>query len=220
MAKLLDQQKVEVQKWHLPDVKGAMTSMEQSQQVLNQSLKDNQAHALPQNTEKSGYLRGYEEGLLSGHEKAYHESKAKLDEQFKVEWVERLQLAEQLINVLQKPATLITQEVEQAILALISDLTTRLVRSELQSMPEQLISIITDAKDMLHLSDQPYTVRLHPNDLARLKEKLPVDSELKQHLIEDKILQRGDFHLSTDSSEIEGKITTRVDTLVENMVEE
>ncbi|MBK7251394.1 MAG: flagellar assembly protein FliH [Gammaproteobacteria bacterium] len=87
----------------------------------------------------------------------------------------------------------------------------QLVRRELRLDPAQVIAVIRDTVALLPAAAREVRVHLHPEDAALVRERLATpQAERAWTLIEDPVLARGGCRVSTDSSDIDARLETRL----------
>ncbi len=156
---------------------------------------------------QEGFDQGYEDGLSKGHVKGLDSGQ------------EVINSLSRTLDALSKPAQLFNDHVMEELVAVIRAVARQLVRREIRQDPGQLIAVIREAVNTLPFSSQQIQIRLHPEDSVIVREALALDSKAPiWELIEDPVLNRGDVRLVGDASQVDGRLETRLNTLISGML--
>lgn len=102
------------------------------------------------------------------------------------------------------------QEVTESLSSVVLTLARKLVGEQLEATPELLLPGVREALSEFS-STSEVTLRLHTDDLERLRERLPQAPGLR--LVEDGNLARGDFYVEGAQGSVDGRLDTRVNRL-------
>lgn len=153
--------------------------------------------ALEKQARDEGYAAGRAEGLAS----ARQETDARLA---------RLQA---LYASAAQPLAVLDEDTEQELARLALVVARRVVAHELRTTPELVVHAIRQAAAALPSATRELRVRLHPADLALLRE---LDAaETHWHLVADPVLARGDCRLESEKSRLDARVETRLAALVD-----
>ncbi len=95
----------------------------------------------------------------------------------------------------------------------------QLVRRELHVDPGEIIHIVQEAVAQLPTVSQGVIIHLHPEDVTILRETTTSsDTEQRLTIIEDASMARGDCRVSTESSNIDSSLETRLNAVVSKML--
>jgi flagellar assembly protein FliH len=143
--------------------------------------------------------KGYEEGL--------QKAQVELDEK-KREFARWLEL-------IRNPVQLLDEHVTQEIIQTILWLSQHCIAVELSINPEKLRDLLNEIKTELPSLNNHRTLAMHPLDVAWLQAELKdnVLPGLQEILVADPTLNRGDFYLKGEHSELDGRVHTRFATL-------
>lgn len=125
------------------------------------------------------------------------------------------QLSETL-DLLKKPIKLIDGEIEKAFIGLVTHLTKEILNAEITITPEKLMPYFHEICQYLPQSKSNVKIILSPHDSVLFKASLdtlvhdfPVDN-----IIEDEALSNGEFRIASDTSEVDGRVETRIRELI------
>ena len=108
------------------------------------------------------YDQGFEAGLNTGREMARRE----IDKFMQTRGEQAARQMDAAANSLAREMTTLRQQVADELLQLASVIARQIVRSELQTRPESLRAVVSEALETLTNDHAPRVVRLHPEDLA------------------------------------------------------
>jgi flagellar assembly protein FliH len=115
------------------------------------------------------------------------------------------------LTQLAQPLAEVDAEVERQLVQLALTVARHLVRRELKVDPAQLIAVIRETVSLLPIAARETRVHLHPEDAALVREKLATaGSERAWTIVEDPVLARGGCRVTTESSEIDARLETRI----------
>lgn len=183
----------EARSWQPPsmDTDGAGPTPAQNANLLTAA----QIEQVQQQAYEEAYAIGLQEGRAAGREQA----KAKAAE------------FERLLQALDKPFESLDEEVERELVTLAMALVRQLVRREVRADPGQIIAVVRDAMGLLPVASRNIRVHLHPEDAALVRETLSVsDEERTWSIVEDPVLSRGGCKVTTDYSQVDASLETRL----------
>lgn len=184
------------QRWEPPQVGApivvAAAKPEQAQRPTVTDLE-----ALEKQARDEGYAAGRAEGLAS----AQQEIKA------------RLARLDALYTRAAQPLAALDEETEQELARLTLVVARRVIAHELSVAPELVIHAIRQAATALPSATRELRVRLHPDDVALLREQEAVETHWQ--LVADPALARGDCRLESERSRLDARLETRMAALVD-----
>ena len=130
---------------------------------------------------RQGYDEGRAAGLAAGH------AQAQIDAQALRGMLERLRA----------PVDRLEADVEEGLVALAVELARQVLLTELHTRPEQIHDVLQRALAAFPASVGVPWVRLHPDDVALLREVAPGLEDTGLALMPDESLQRGDLVLAS-----------------------
>jgi flagellar assembly protein FliH len=182
-----------VARWELPVVEGAGNAGPGAG-VTVEAIEQIQKQAYDE-----GFARGHREGLALGQAKI-----AQLDK---------------LMSMLNEPFAELDQEVEQELLVLAKAIARQLVRRELKTDPGQVVAVVREAMAALPVAARSARLHLHPEDAALVREVLSLEqTEGSWHVTEDPLLARGDCRVTTNNSQIDASLESRLTALITSVL--
>lgn len=154
-----------------------------------------------------------EEAIERGYTEGLNRAQQEIDEQ-KSELMKWLKL-------LQNPIQLIDEQITREMVQTIIWLSQCCIGVELSIYPEKLGDLINKIKGELPSLRSHKVLAMHPEDIDWVKNNFN-DKELpglKEILVADSSLNRGDFYLEGDHSELDGCIQTRIIALFAQFVD-
>lgn len=125
------------------------------------------------------------------------------------------------LDALARPFDDLEHEVEEQLVALVRAISRQLVRRELRSEPGEVVGLIRAALDALPVGSREVAVRLHPEDAKLVGELLGTDSSATPWVIQaDPLLERGGCEVVSESSQVDGRLETRLGRVIAAMFEE
>ena len=144
------------------------------------------------------YAKGLEAGRVAGEQQ--------LRQRF-----EQVSNIESILNALAKPLQQLDKEVETQLVSLAFAIAKHVIRRELRIDPAQVIAVVRDTVNLLPLAQRNVRVHLHPDDARLLRERLAEpQSERAWTLVEDPVMARGGCRVTTDTSQIDARLETRL----------
>lgn len=162
-------------------------------------LTAKQLEALQQQVHDEAYARGHAEGLAAGRADA--EAHAR-------------RLAA-LVAQLERPFDDLDKAVEQELAELVETLAVQLLRRELGMDAATLAALAHEAIAALPSATRAVTVKLHPDDARLVAAHLDGHERSALRVEPDVRLAPGDLVVAAERSEVDGRIDTRVRTLLE-----
>ena len=206
----------EVLPWRLP-------SVNEGEEDLAVHSEDFDADDLPNlptaeeiaEWEAEASKKGYDEGYQSGHEKGYAEGL----QGGQTEVAEKARYFAGLIASLDEPFKQLDERVEQELRHLIVALAQQLVRREIRIEPGEVIGVIRESMALLPANKRRVSINLHPEDAALLRDTLAAsDSDNNWTLVEDPLITRGGCRISTEVSNLDVTLESRLASLAATML--
>ena len=197
----------EVNRWELPTMTKTTAVGQSKSKISLAPPTASEIEVIQKQAWQEGFDQGYEDGLSKGHAKGLDSGQ------------EVIHSLSRTLDALSKPARLFNDRVMDELVAVIRAVARQLVRREIHQDPGQLIAVIREAVNALPFSSQQIQIRLHPEDSVIVREALALDSKAPiWELIEDPVLNRGDVRLVGDASRVDGRLETRLNTLISGML--
>lgn len=148
---------------------------------------------------QEAFEKGYADGLQQGQ----------------AEILAQRELWTQWIEVLLKPVQLLDEQLIQEVIQTIMYLGEACIGVELSVNPEKLRTLINEIKGELPSLRGNKVFAMHPLDVDWIKTQMDEKEipGLHQTLVADPSLNRGDFYLKDEHSELDGRLQTRFATL-------
>ena len=196
----------DVERWQVPllnDDAGSDVSITESKPVTAKQIENIQKEAY-----KEAYDAGYTKGLDAGNAKALEQHHVSIN------------ALENIVSNLSQPLKELDTDVEEQLLNLVILITKQIIRRELKIDQGQIVSVIREAVSLLPLVSRNIEVRIHPDDLGLVMDKLSLESKENQNIkfTADPSLIRGDCFVVTESSQIDASIESRLNALIANML--
>lgn len=199
-SKIIDKDDtVTVDRWDYPSVDdSAAQALKGAQGSTAHLLTARQVDDLQAQAHQEAYERGYEEGLAAGH----------------VESAARVDRLDRIASALARPLQDLDHSVEKELLVLAAALARQILHRELKHDPSLVLDTVRDCLDALPSASREVTLHLSPGDIALVKEHLSRDAERSWRLEEDSTLGQGSLRISSDSSQIDGRIVARLQEII------
>ena len=152
--------------------------------------------------ERAAWDEAYAKGLEAGRVAGEQEIRKRF---------EQVSNIESILNTLARPLQQLDRDVETQLVSLTFAIAKQVVRRELRIDPSQVIAVVRDTVSLLPLAERNVRVHLHPDDARLLRERLAEpQSERAWSIIEDPVMARGGCRVSTDNSQIDARLETRL----------
>ncbi|HAT8179697.1 TPA: flagellar assembly protein FliH [Legionella pneumophila] len=162
----------------------------------------------------------------SDEEELINELEAVKQEAFQKGYADGFQQAQEEINaikeelskwldLIQKPVQILDEQLTQEIIQTIIWLSQHCVAVELTVNPDKLNDLLNKIKSDLPSLSGKKSISMHPDDVQWIKDVFSESTipGLHELLVADPELNRGDFYLQGEHSELDGRIQTRFTTL-------
>lgn len=206
----------QIERWMFPDVaskasmlahKFASLSEKPSEKVTNVTVSE----ADLVQREQAAFARGLQQGIAQADQQVQAEVEQKVQLQYQKLYQEKLEVVDKLLQSLQEPLALVTSQLEQQLQQLTLLLAEKLVCHELTTHPERVLSLIRKAQVLLPISSSKVKLYVNPEDLEIVRAAQPKKSN--EDIIADNSLSRGEVRYETDSSQIDGTLSKRIEAL-------
>ncbi len=139
--------------------------------------------------------KGYEEGLKKAQQE-FSEYKSNF---------------ESVIKSIEGSVNIFDDEVIEAINQLAVSISKQIIRRELQTNSEQVVSVVKEAIKLLPLDNNRLVIHLNPSDISSMQKVFNQDDMATSYsLVEDPSVQRGGCKLATDDSIIDATIDSQI----------
>lgn len=139
--------------------------------------------------------KGYEEGLKKAQQ----------------EISEYKSSFESVVNSIENSVKIFDDEVVEAVNELAVSISKQIIRRELQTNSEQVVSVVKEAIKLLPLDNSRLIIHLNPSDISAMQKVFNQDDIVNSYsLVEDPSVQRGGCKLATDDSIIDATIDSQI----------
>lgn len=185
--------------FHLVEVKDE-SPIDQDLKMDPEAERRQELDAIMQEAKDLGYKEGWEKA-----QSEIRELKAELNS-----W----------LSLIEKPVQLIDERLMQSMIQTIIWLANQCIGIELSQNPEKLKIIYATLKAEWEELSSPSVLAMHPEDIYWLQANMPkVEMKsMQKYIIPDPQLNRGDFYLKGESSELDGRLKTRLQTLFSSVM--
>lgn len=153
---------------------------------------------------QEGVAAGHQEGLEAGREEGLAAGQAVIDT--------HVASLTDIVNQLAEPLRQVDNEVESQLVNMVLALTRELIRVEVQTNPQVILSTVREAVAALPLASQQLTLQLHPEDLALVESAYGQQELENRHwqLLAEPGLSRGDVQVAAGDSSVDYRMEDRI----------
>lgn len=182
------------QRWELPQV-GEAVPMVAIDEPAPPTVSDLQA--IEREAREQGYAAGQREGLAAAQQQL----------------AERMAQLDALYASAAQPLQSLDEATERELAQLALVVARQVLAHELKTTPELIVPAIRQAAMALPSATRELRVRLHPDDVALLRELDAVETHWQ--LLADPTLARGDCVLESERSRLDARLRTRLAAVVD-----
>ncbi len=158
-----------------------------------------------------GFSTGERDGLRSGQVKAKQEADVAL--------AAKVASLELLMSQLLDPIAEQDQQLEVALVNLVSHMTRQVVQRELNTDSSQIRQVLREALKLLPMGAANVRIHIHPQDFDMIK-ALRDRHEETWRILEDETLQPGGCRVESEQSQIDATIETRLAQMLKQLFEQ
>lgn len=189
----------EVDRWNAPSVDAsAAEALEGARGTQAHLLTARQLDELQRHVQEEAYQRGFAQGLEDG----------------RAELTQRASRIDALMTALAHPFNDLDVAIDEALAAVAVALASHLVRREVECDEQLMLAAVRDCLAVLPHGSRDLTLRLCAADAAVVRDALPPDAAREWRIEEDASLDRGDLRVESSSTQIDGRLETRLRELV------
>ncbi len=156
---------------------------------------------------EEGKKEGYEQGFVEGSKKGYEDNVHLIQN--------RTAQLIRLLESLTTPFKRLDETVEKELVKLAIALAKQVIRREIDTDPEYVLSIVKEAVNALPSAAQKVVISLHPDDAELVRFTLDLEHSSSQWIfVENDSIQRGGCKVETDVSQIDATIERRLDAVL------
>ena len=161
----------------------------------------------------AGLLQGQEQGLRQGTEQGYQQGKEQGYKDGRSESENDLQMVLQNLdlnlNNIQQYYHSRKQELSYWLAALVEEISRQVIRTELKLQPGQILHVVNETIQYLPDDSSQMTIRMHPDDIHRLRQ-YHADFSSSWTLLEDESVSQGDCQVESDQAEARASMEDRL----------
>ena len=175
-------------------------------------LTAEQLESLQQEAYQEAYEKGMTEGRAAGEAKALAEGRQKFNQQ-------AAQVAAMMKNFAE-PLQSLDDEVVDELMAMVLTIAKSIIRRELESQPQQIVSLTREALAALPMNSRGVRLYLNPQDAALVRDNLilPGD-ESPWRIVEDPSLSRGGVKVVSENSQIDATLESRIEEVAARVMD-
>ncbi|MCE2571514.1 flagellar assembly protein FliH [Motilimonas eburnea] len=210
------QPEVEAEEEQAPPAPPSLEEIEAIRQAAYQEgFEQGQTEGFAQGEQRGhseGYERGHEEGLAQGIEQGLVQGEQQINEQT-LRW-------QQLMAQLANPLSQLTQDVELQLVQLALQLSQQIVRTEVTTNPQVVLTALKQAIDVLPFANQTMHLHFHPDDVDMINQVYSAEECDKRGwvLIAEPSLQRGDCQIKTELSSVDYPLEMRINQVLKQFL--
>ena len=167
--------------------------------------------AIRQDAYNEGFATGEKDGFRAGQLKAKQEAEAAL--------ATKLGQLEQVMGHLMEPIASQDQELEKALVNLVSQMTRQVIQRELSTDSSQIRHVLREALKLLPMGASNVRIHIHPQDFEQVK-ALRERHEESWRILEDEALQPGGCRVESEHSRIDASVETRMAMALKQLFEQ
>ena len=161
----------------------------------------------------------YNEGFSTGEKDGFHAGQLKAKQEADVVLQGKVAVLEQLMTQLFAPIAEQDQQLERALVQLVSQMSREVIRRELLADSSQLTQVLREALKLLPMGAGNVRIHINPQDFELVK-ALRERHEENWRILEDEQLQPGGCRVESEHSLIDASIETRLDLALKQLFEQ
>ena len=161
----------------------------------------------------------YNEGFATGEKDGFHAGQLKAKQEADAALGAKLAALEGLMGHLFEPIAEQDQQMEAALVDLVSHMAREVIRRELNSDSSQIRQVLREALKMLPMGADSIRIHLNPQDFEMVK-ALRERHEESWRILEDDALMPGGCRVETEHSRIDASVETRLAQVLKQLFEQ
>ena len=161
----------------------------------------------------------YNEGFSTGEKDGFHAGQVKAKQEADAALAAKLTSLELVMSQLLDPIAEQDQQLEVALVNLVSHMARQVVQRELSTDSSQIRQVLREALKLLPMGAANVRIYIHPQDFELVK-ALRDRHEETWRILEDESLQPGGCRVETEQSQIDATIETRLSQLLKQLFEQ
>ncbi|BCG25733.1 flagellar assembly protein FliH [Pseudomonas tohonis] len=161
----------------------------------------------------------YNEGFATGEKDGFHAGQIKARQEAEVATNARLESLESLMGQLMAPIAEQDQQLEEAMVHLIGQITRQVIQRELAMDSSQIRQILREALKLLPMGASNLRIHINPQDFELVK-ALRERHEETWRILEDETLLPGGCRIETEHSRVDASIETRMSQALKQLFDQ
>jgi flagellar assembly protein FliH len=160
----------------------------------------------------------YNEGFTTGEKDGFHAGQLKAKQEAEVALAAKMAGLEQLMAQLFDPIAEQDQQLEEAMVNLLSHMVRQVIQRELKSDSSQITQVLREALKLLPMGGATVRIHLNPQDFEMIK-ALRERHEETWRILEDETLLPGGCKVESELSRIDATVETRLSLALKQLFE-
>ncbi|MDD0843862.1 flagellar assembly protein FliH [Pseudomonas sp. Gutcm_11s] len=161
----------------------------------------------------------YNEGFATGEKDGFHAGQLKAKQEAELALADKVAQLEQVMAHLLEPIAEQDQELEKALVNLVSQMTRQVIQRELATDSSQIRHVLREALKLLPMGASNVRIHIHPQDFELVK-ALRERHEETWRILEDDSLQPGGCRVESEHSRIDASVETRMAMALKQLFEQ
>jgi flagellar assembly protein FliH len=158
-----------------------------------------------------GKMHGFQQGFDEGSKKGYEDNLHLLQNQAAI--------LVSLLESLSEPFKRLDEEVEKELVKLVIGIATQIIRREIKLDPGQIVAVVRETLNVLPLSSQKISLKLHPEDAELMRSALALDEVSPSwSIVEEPLITRGGCEVDTEISHVDATVERRLAAVIANLL--
>lgn len=206
--------------WSMPDVSSeagapAEVEPEEIEEELTPVLTVEEIEAM----QKQAYDEAYAQGKMHGFQQGFDEgSKKGYEDNLHLLQTQAAAMVA-LLESLSEPFKRLDEEVEKELVKLVIGIATQIIRREIKMDPGQIVAVVRESINVLPLSSQKISLKLHPEDAELVRSALALDDMSPSWaIVEDPLITRGGCKVDTEISHVDATVEHRLAAVIATLL--
>ena len=210
--------------WEAPDIQTvaelepAEPELSEEEIALQQAFEEARAQGQAQ-----GHAEGFKQGHAEGAEQGANEARQQVEEQgrqqqeaFQAQAEQTLSGLNVLVEALKNPLeSQLDETVNRAIATLVNQISTQVIKSELEVNPEHIVTVVQELFQQLPMTEREVRFHLNPEDKALLESGIQLSSGAFEWRMEaDEAISRGGCHVESHNFSVDETVEQRLEQSV------
>ena len=161
----------------------------------------------------------YNEGFATGEKDGFHAGQIKAKQEADAALALKVGSLEKLMTQLLEPIAEQDQQMEVAMVRLVSYMVREVIQRELNTDSSQIRQVLREALKLLPMGAENIRIHVHPQDFELVK-ALRERHEETWRILEDDALQPGGCRVETEQSRIDASVETRMALALKQLFEQ